>query len=226
MILVFFKYLIICIFIAVITFIILTINSKIEIRIDNFNINNTDNNKNNKKLLVQVSLKIFNLHWLKIKINKNKLASGFIKQKMKIEEKNINIEEVAEKNIKTIMSNEKIKKAIKNIEIRLDKLYLNINIGVEDAVLTSYLIGVISIIISNILPHIINIKNKTTSEIKNKYKYQVAPLYMNKNLYKINLNCIFDAKLVHIIYVIYLMKRRVDKNERTSNRKSYEYSYE
>ena len=86
--------------------------------------------------------------------------------------------------------------------------------------LTAYIIGGISIIISNIIPHIINVRDIS------KYYYKLNPLYINRNIYKINLNCIIDAKLVHIIYAIYLIRKGDDINERTSNRKSYEYSYE
>ena len=58
-------------------------------------------------------------------------------------------------------------------------------------------------------------------------RFIINPLYINKNLLNLELNCIFETKLIHIIYVIYILneKRRDDKNVRTSNRRSYGYSY-
>ena len=61
------------------------------------------------------------------------------------------------------------------------------------------------------------------------YIYNIKPIYNNKNLYKINLNCIIEIKMVHIINIIYmLLKKGRKKNEcsTTSNRKPYAYSYE
>ena len=64
---------------------------------------------------------------------------------------------------------------------------------------------------------------------KEHYNYTIEPIYQNKNIYKIQFNCIIQVKMVHIINVIYifLKKGRSDLNERTtSNRRSYGYSYE
>ena len=64
---------------------------------------------------------------------------------------------------------------------------------------------------------------------KERYIYNIKPLYYNKNLYKINLNCIIEIKMVHIINIIFiLIKKGRKKNEQstTSNRKPYAYSYE
>ena len=59
-----------------------------------------------------------------------------------------------------------------------------------------------------------------------KKAFSVYPLYNFGNSIKINLNCIIKVKIVHIIYVIYILLRRRNKNERASNRRAYDYSYE
>lgn len=229
MILVFFKCFIITVIVVIAILILLILSSRIEVKLDNFYIENANKKNNNKNFLVKISLKIFNIRWLKINIDKNKLASEYVKEKLKVEKKNINVNKEITNIFAICKNNKSIKKEFNKMKLRLEKLNLNINIGVEDCVLTSYIVGIIAIIMSNIVPHIIDKKIKN-SEIIKKYKYQIVPIYMNKNLYKINLNCIIGAKLVHIIYIIFLIKkeerRRSDKNERTSNRKSYEYSYE
>lgn len=225
MILVFFKYLIITIMVVCAILIILLINSRLQIKIEEFNVTNISKKKNNSNLLVLISLRIWGICWAKFKINKEKLANIYIKEKIKSDNKKMK-NNFVENILKIKTERKKFVKEIKKAKILLDELELNINIGFENVILTSYVVGAISIIISNVLPHIINLDNYNKTELKEKYKYSIRPYYQNENLYKVNLNCIFSAKLVHIIYVIYLIKRRVDNNERTSNRKSYEYSYE
>lgn len=115
-----------------------------------------------------------------------------------------------------------IKKAIKALKLNLEKLKLNMSIGTEDVLLTTAVVTIISTGIALVLPHIIK-KYKD-----GRYYYKVTPIYMNQNKIKLDFKCIICTKLVHIIYVIYILikMRRVKKNERTSNRRSYDYSYE
>ena len=109
---------------------------------------------------------------------------------------------------------------LKKLNTRLDYLDLELDLGLEDAILTTELITLISIVISNILPHIIS------KYIPNKYRYKIMPIYINKNAYYTKLNCIFQLKIVHIINIIYiyLKKGKSDKNEWTSNRRFDDYS--
>lgn len=227
--LVFFKYFIMFIIATAFIIFILILISKLKIDIKNFNVQNINKEKNNKNFFIVVSFVILNLTWLKIKIHKNLIAKEYVKGKLKVEENNIKMGKEAEKVVKIFLDNKKIRDEFKKISIVLEKLDLNINVGLEDCVITSYLVGIIAIVISNILPHVLAKKLKE-AEISERYKYEIVPIYQNKNLYKINLNCIITAKMVHIIYIIFLIKkekkRRSDKNERTSNRKPYEYSYE
>ena len=90
------------------------------------------------------------------------------------------------------------------------------------AVLTAFIVFFVSTLISVLLPNIVK-------KSKNKYcDYIVQPIYVDKNVYKIEFNCIIELKIVHIISIIYFLakKGRSDKNERASNRRSYEYGYE
>lgn len=98
---------------------------------------------------------------------------------------------------------------LKKLNTRLDYLDLELDLGLEDVILTTELITLISIVISNILPHIIS------RYIPDKYRHKIMPIYINKNAYYIKLNCIFQLKIVHIINIIYiyLKKGKSDKNE-------------
>ena len=59
-------------------------------------------------------------------------------------------------------------------------------------------------------------------------KFNVKPVFINKNLLNIDFSGIFEIKMIHIINIIYILNKKegVKKYERTSNRRSYAYSYE
>ncbi len=161
-----------------------------------------------------ISLVLFDkLKWLWVHLNDKKIN----KISSKIKWKKIDFKKM-EQDFKL----EDIKQ-IKKLQLNLDYLYLESKIGVEDVIITSFLVGIISTFISCILPHI-------TKEYKeNKYHYKIVPLYLNKNLYEIKFDCIIKIKMVHIINILYyfLKKRRGENYEqRASDRRSYGYSYE
>lgn len=114
----------------------------------------------------------------------------------------------------------------KEIKPEILKFKLNLKIGVEDIMITTYVIPIISTLISFILRLTVkdvNLKNK-----KRDYYYKIEPIY-NKNIINLRLNCIINVKIVHIINIIYIFlikKRRSDKYERASYRRSYGYSHE
>lgn len=119
-----------------------------------------------------------------------------------------------------VPSQKEILELIKNIKIKIIQLTLEMNIGTEDAILTSYLIAMIASLIGIILPHL-------AKENIHRCHYVVNPRYRNKNEYAIAFDSIIQIKIVHIIYsMCRFIKKGRDKNERTSNRRSYAYRYE
>ena len=111
---------------------------------------------------------------------------------------------------------------IKKINLEFSKFNLNIEIGTKDCLITSFAVFGVSTIISFILA-------KTIKKYDSKmYKYVITPIYEGNNVLKLNLNCIFNVKMVHIINIIYIYvkQERRNRNERTSNRRSYGYSHE
>ena len=114
-------------------------------------------------------------------------------------------------------------KTLGKLHIIISKLKLKASLGFESPILTAFTISFISSAIAIALPHLIK------KWEKERYVYVIQPIYQNKNLYKIKLNCIIKLKVVNIINVIYIFikKGKSDKNERTaSNRKPYAYSHE
>ena len=112
---------------------------------------------------------------------------------------------------------------VKELEMKFKKVDLKINIGLEDVILTSLLVPIISTIVALLL--------KETKIEPKENKYEVNPIYNLQNFGKvinISLKCIIEAKMIHIINIMYIIKnqRKVNNNVRTSNRRSYDYSYE
>ena len=193
---------------------IIFILSSIEISIENlkFSVPKIENRILNDQYQISIGIKLKKIKILKINITKTKL------EKLKLKDKTQILEEKLMKN-KNKFDIEFIK-ILKQLKIKIKKLDLEVNIGTENASLTSYLVGIISTILALLL------KNKI--EDCNKQKFIINPIYINKYLLKIRLDSIFEIEIIHIIYIIYILvkKGRDKKYDRTSNRRSYGYSYE
>lgn len=195
--------------IIIVLFVIITFSS-IKINIENFkfiNLKIID-------LKVVISLAFLNkINILKITINKEKLDriehnKYVIKIAEKIQEKLIKdykyMHNFEQKSIKEIL---KISKYF-----RLNNVEIDMKLGTEDAVLTSFLITTISIIITFLIAR----------KIEN-IKYNVRPVYIDEIYLNLSIKCIISIKVVHIINIIKELKRkdRDKKNGRPLNRRTY-----
>ena len=77
------------------------------------------------------------------------------------------------------------KDLLKKINIYFEEINLNIQLSTENAALTSILIGIIATGIGLII---------------RQPKYEIIPIYANKNFIKIQLDCIFSVHLMQYIY--------------------------
>lgn len=232
MILVFNIFKFIGIFMAVImgmitVFMMLIIISKIEVNIKKFhtskNVNNINKNVNkkinnngnnnwkNRRTFLKISLKIGKFQWFWINLDESKLAR--IQEKLKEqEEKNKQIKEKVNREIKNdlklIIKNKKLRKELKDIKPQLKLFKANIQISTKDYIITSYLVAIISIVISNIVPHLVNEKqNRASKEIIKNINYKINPIYINQNYYDIRLSMIIDVSIFKILkFLIALVK--------------------
>ena len=187
-------------------FFITIILSSIEIFIKDLNIS-TKRGENIFK--IQLKLKVLNtIPILKFTIDSNLLK----KEKMKESIKKIESKVIEEKFNFIKIEN------LKNLKLDLKNLDLKVLIGIEDASINAIFVGTISIIISMLLGFIANENNNCN--------WKVIPIYQNTNLIKINLTCIFSLKIMHIINTIIILKKKGEKNVRTSDRKAYIYGNE
>ena len=188
----------------IILLVIIVLNSKLQIKIYNLDIS-TDRREKIKQDF-EIYLEIITFNKIRIfKINAKKLQS-----------KKINLNSVLEKARKYEQSTNKeeiIKNAIKSLkdlELKIIKANIQIELGTEDAAVTAILVGMISGLLGIMLK---------------KQKFEVLPIYQEKNIVNIKLNCIFRVNIIHYIYKTILKGR--DKNERkSSDRRTYAYSYE
>lgn len=207
-------------FIILITIILLF--SKIKINVNKFNYLsiNPKNRKTDYNIIIQlIILKKFPI--FEIKFNKNNIMKiEKIKQKIKNKFETFDFTEIKKnKEVK-----KKILKIIKKLKIDIDKINLNIEIGTENAVLTSFIIPIVATLLTYILKN--NIKNNVIKSEENKFK--IKPIYYNQNLLNILFSGIFEIEMIHIINIICILikKEGVKEYERTSNRRTYGYSYE
>lgn len=166
---------------------ILIIASTLHIQIKNLSISNMQT-KNNTKYAIIFSIYFAN----KIKYFWFNLNS---KRAKKIYSK-VQLEKIDLKKFKKVFKLSDLKELTK-LHLKISDLNLDMNIGTKSPLVTSFLVVTISNAISLLLPHLVNnLKD-------NRYFYNIKPLYYNKELYKINLDCIIEIKMVHIINVIY-----------------------
>lgn len=161
---------------VIFTILIIAIHtSKIGIDIENLIIDTDAEEKINEDGKIYVYLLLFN----KIKLFRKNVRNIPMKD-VKFETSDFDIKIFKNKDIKI-----NYLELIQNINIDIKNIDLNVNIGTEDAGITAILVGILAGILGIIIK---------------KPKYQILPIYANRNLLKINLNGIFTIYLMHYIY--------------------------
>lgn len=161
---------------VIFTILIIAIHtSKIGIDIKNLIIDTDAEEKINEDGKIYVYLLLFN----KIKLFRKNVRNIPMKD-VKFETSDFDIKIFKNKDIKI-----NYLELIQNINIDIKNIDLNVNIGTEDAGITAILVEILAGILGIIIK---------------KPKYQILPIYANRNLLKINLNGIFTIYLMHYIY--------------------------
>ncbi len=197
-----------------------TIFSTLNIRIQKLYFSNQNLEKMKWDYLVFLELSLFGMiKIIKLRIDPKKMAR--IAQKFKVKEK------MRQMNFKQMKQNLPDKKEqielVKRLKINLEEFHCVLELGTKDVLITSAMIAFLSSILGIAIARVIK---KYQEE---KYEYKMIPVYQNKNIINLNANCIIQVKMVHIIGIIFTLVRKrkeKQKHERTSNRRSYDYSYE
>ena len=191
------------------SFFIILLFSTIQISIEKLKINTNNIKKINDDYKIRITLYFLKkIPLLIIKLNNSKIKKIYKNNKF-------NKIDINNKLNKMNINKKDIFRFIKIIKINIKSLDLKINLSLEDCVITSYIIVIISSIIGIILPFLAK---------ENIYKchYIINSKYTNKNEFYMSLDSIFQIKIVHIICsIIFFIKKGRDLNDRTSNRRSY-----
>ena len=198
--------------------ILMIITIRIKFEFVNFKFTSLEKEHLNKNYEIKVIIYIFQkIPILKTKITNKKIEKVINNEKIKetIKKQEIKIFE------NTRDMDKQIIKGLKSIKLEIEEMDLKIQIGTEDASITAFTIPIISTILAIFL-------SKKVKRYNNKQKFSIQPVYINQNLINIEFVGIFQIKIIHIINTICILnkKKKGDKNERTSNRRSYDYGYE
>ena len=181
---------------VVILLIILTILSTVKIKINNLEAMNQKEFAHNYK--VEIALELFGkIKWLKFKLNENKLKK--LSTKMHLER--IDIKQL-EKDLKLADIKE-----ILGIRPKISYMNLALKVGVDDVLLTTYLVPIISTFLAILLPYAVESEN-----IKN-IKYKIEPVY-NNFFYSVKLDITLDIKIISAIkweFKLYQNKKTQEK---------------
>lgn len=192
---------------------IFTVFTTIQIQIKNvrFSTDKIEGRYLNKNYKIIVKLYLFEkIKYLELNIMKNNLEEKVVRK---------NVDKLKRKMIKDRQDFDiKILKSLKYLNLKIKQIRLNLYIGLEDAAVAAISVGSLSSIFSILF-------RKCMEENHSNY-WKITPVYQNRNLLKIDLDCIFQLKLIHIIYTIYVLNKKGEKNGRTSNRRAYAHSNE
>lgn len=180
--------------------------SKVKINVKKLDFKMFRNELFEKDYLVDIGIYLFG----KIKI----LGISFRDNNMKFIGKNLRLENIKKsklyKNFKQSdmkdLDRKTIIKEIKNLNLRFEKLNLDLSLGTDSTLITSFLIFAVSTIISLI------VKKGVSKYNPKKHRFIIKPRYENCNLINIDLECIVSIKTINIAKIfIYINKISKDK---------------
>lgn len=196
--------------------ILMFLTSKLKIEFINVEYKSNLKEKINKDFKIKIVVYVFQkIPIIKVKIDNNKVVNNKGLVKVIKEQKGKIIINKKDKN-------EEVIEAIKNFKMELKQMDLKIFLGTENSAITAIIIPIISTFLALFL-------SKKISKINDKQIFSVMPIYNNENLINIQFSGIFEIKMIHIINTICITNKKRgkgDKNERASNRRTYDYSYE
>lgn len=174
------------IFIILLFLIFATYTSRVGVEIQNLIVDteNPKGEKINKDSKIYIYLLIFG----KIKLLKKNVRNMDGKN-IKFQNKDLDIKFFKDRDLKIDYKN-----LFQKIDIYFEQFDLNVQIGTEDAALTAILTGIIGAVLGVIIK---------------RPKYEIIPIYANKNLLKIKLDCIFSVHLMQYIYKVISNKNKI-----------------
>lgn len=189
-----------CIIIMIAMLIIIGILvSTVRIQITDFEVSNVE--KVTAKYKVNISALILDkVKWISLNFDKKKIQR--MSKKIHLEKKDI-------QKLEKDMQIEDIKEII-NIKPKISLLRLNVKLGVEDVVITSYIVPIICTILAVILPYM------TIEAERKNINYKIDPMYNNGNIYYVKLDTVLEIKVINILNAVY----RIYKSRKLNKQRS------
>lgn len=170
--------------------------STVRFRIEDFEVANIKHIAPNYNVVI--SLKLFNkIKWLSFGLNDKKMKKLYTK---------LHLEKVDIRKIEKELKFSDIQEFFK-IKPKLTHLNLKLKIGVDDVIITSYIVPIICSILAITLPLVTSKEN-----IKN-IKYKIEPAYNMKNIYHLKLTTTLEIKLMNILISIYNIHKNKKQNK-------------
>ena len=177
---------------------IITIFPSIKIEIKNLELHIPKENGKYANKDYEVYINVYILRKIKIfkfSITENKLERKEINDRIKKMEQKV----LRNRNQYDI----KLTEFFKKLHIELEKLKLDIYLGTEDAALTAISTGIVASTVGIVL------KDKVLE--KDKIGFKTVPVYQDENILKIYIDAILWIRMLHIIHIIYILKRKKNK---------------
>ena len=182
------------ILIVIMILIISLLLSTIRINVKDYNISNLKVKKTKYKITISLYL-LNKIKLISFKLNKEKLRKISLK---------MHFDKIDIKKLERDFKLSDIKELMK-IKPKLTFLHLDLKLGIEDILLTTYIIPVVCIIFSLILPIVTDEKNI------NHIRYKVEPIYNQKNVYYVKLSSRVEIKIINLLNSMYgIYKNRKD----------------
>lgn len=121
------------------------------------------------------------------------LGKKFLYEKMK---KGKTYQNIVNRDIKEF-NKELITGNIKRLDMKFDKVNLNLKLGADSTLITSFLTFIISTCVSFI------IQKSVTKYNPNRHKFIITPMYENKNVIQVFLELIVSLKIKNVVKVLH-----------------------
>lgn len=159
--------------------------SELKLEIKNLDISSMRQKKIEEGFSITIGLYIKKKTIARLEFNREKMKKIDLKERIKKIDFN--------KYVKKEKIRKEILQRVKFLGINLEEIDLNIVIDTIDPILTSYATALISSVIGIAFGILIRKYDK------DKQKFLVEPMYINKNLITLNLSCIISVKIWNII---------------------------
>ena len=159
-------------------------------------VNKCNSNTEKSNYLLIFSLYFLNrIKFLSIKFDRKKMEKLITK---------MHLEKVDIQKLEREIKLSDIKEVI-NIKPKVSYLNLDIKVGVDDVLVTTYIVPILCTVFTLILPRV------TKKENVNDIKYVVEPIYNNGNVLHLKLESNIELKIINILNCIFRIYRRKKK---------------